>query len=286
MIKSKLIPISSVLKDIYLLLDESEVLEDLVMEFAIRGMEHLSTYQTYEKAVCVLPIQNSQASYPHGMYGIHSVMGNCNLINKDVQYVTTTTTIQPEAIDRNGIITIRKSQTPTVIHKILDFNSVNFIHSGWQYLSISNNSWDKSIICKNSINLSSNCDNWFIPDNANNRFIVSFDNGYIAVSYLRFPQNEDGEFLIVDNPLVTEALEAYVFSKIYQRKWHQSIQGSQNKYEHYLNKWQQLSVAATNELLLPSLPEYVNMAKDNTFFKDYSPNKIYGGYGHEVTNFR
>jgi len=284
MIKSKLIPLNSVLKDVYLLMNEDSVTEDLVMEFAIRGMEHLAVNQTYERAVCVLPIVNNQVSYPKGMYGIHSVLGNIQPKYNTTEYlVTSTTSLKVNDVDKTFEI-IQEGDT-SVLYKLLDFKSLNFTQRGWQYLALSNNAWDRSILCDTSVNLSSSCEHWFIPDNSNNRFIVSFDYGHIAVAYYRFPQDKKGNFLIPDHPLVSEALESYVFSKIYQRLWHTSMQGAQQKYYHYLEKWQQLSAAATGELRMLSLPDYINLDKDNTFFRDYAPTKIYGGWGHEKTNF-
>jgi len=292
MIKSKLIPLTSVLKDVYLLADESSITEDLVMEFAIRGMEHLAVNQTYERAVCVIPVVNSQAPYPKGMYGIHSVLGNMSPTNSEQQYLVTSTTSLVVNEDGTTPSNIQKtfeivpSEVGTVLYKLIDFKSINFEQKGWKYLSLSNSPWDKSIVCPDSVNFQSHCDDWFLPDNASNRFIVSFDYGHIAVSYFRFPQNEKGEFLVPDHPLVAEALETYVFSKIFQRKWHSSQQGAQQKYYHYLEKWQQLAAAATGELRMLSLPGYVNLTKDNTFFKDYAATKMYGGWGRENSNLR
>jgi hypothetical protein len=284
MIKTKLVPLKSVLKDVYFLMTEDSITEDLVMEFAIRGMEHLAVAQTYEKAVCIIPIINNQGSYPNGMYGVHSVMGNILHDDSKTKWVSTSNaTMVVNEVDKTFEV-VQEGET-TILYKLLDFRSVSFSQPGWFYLSLSNNTFDKSIVCADSVNLSTQCNHWFLPDNANNRFITSFDYGYIAVAYYRFPQDEKGQFLIPDHPLVHEALESYVLSKLYQRLWHSSTQGAQQKYYHYLEKWQQLAAAATGELAMLSLPAYVGMTRDNTFFKDYSPNKIYGGWGRERTNF-
>lgn len=284
MIKAKLVPISSVLKDVYLLINEDSVTEDLVMEFAIRGMEHLAVNQTYERAVCVLPVLNSQAPYPQGMYGIHAVLGNI-MPNQDMTKYLVTSTTHLEVNDVDKSFELVEDAESTVLYKLLDFKSINFQQPGWHYLSLSNSAWDRSVLCSN-MNLDSRCEHWFIPDNTNNRFILSFDYGYIAVAYYRFPQNAKGEFLIPDHPLVAEALESYVFSKLYQRQWHSSVQGAQGKYQHYLDKWSHLSLAATGELRMLSLPDYINLNKDNSMFKDYAPTRAYGGWGHERTFFK
>ena len=284
-----------------LLMRESDVNEDLIMEFAIRGMEHMVVYHTYEKAVCILRVDNCQAPYPRGTYGIEAVLYKHEISQPDVEIVTTASVNLTVEDTRNTLV------DRTVDCKVANFRQVIFNSgtAGWQYLPLSNFTFDRGILCESiqqsptdckvegtmidSTGVSSSCSHYFIPDNSNSRFVTSFDAGWIMVAYYRFPQNNQGEFMIPDHALFNEALESYVFSKIYQRKWHMSEQGADGKYKHYLSKWQELSAAATGELMMLSLPDYVNLDKQNKFFKDDSPLKIFGGYGKEKTemnNFR
>lgn len=296
-----MIPLNSVLKDVYLLVRESDINEDLIMEFAIRGMEHMVVYHTYEKAVCILRVDNCQAQYPRGTYGIEGVLYKQEITPHDVELVTTAS-VNIEVDDTtNNLI------DKTIDCKVANFRQVIFSSgtTGWSYLPVSNFTFDRGILCESiqssssccsiegtmieGSNVRSSCSHYFIPDNANSRFITSFDSGWIMVAYYRFPQNDKGEFVVPDHPLYNEALESYVLSKLYQRKWHMSEQGADSKYKHYLAKWQELSAAATGELMMLSLPDYVNLDKQNKFFRDDSPLKIFGGYGKEKTemnNFR
>lgn len=283
MIKSKLIPLDSVLKDAYMVLKDSDIQEDLVMEFAIRAMEHLTVYKTYEKAVCVLPVTNSQASYPSGMYGIEAVLYKLKLDNHDEEFFATSNTNVNVEYDKTYS---EANVTKCIEWKIIDFRMPRFINKGWRYLGISNNTFDRSILCDTSLNLHTHCNHWFIPDNTNSRFITSFDSGWIAVAYYRFPQDEKGRFLIPDNPLYAEAILTYVLYKLNQRMWHMSMQGAQSRYQHYLTKWQELSAATIGEMAMLGLPDYINLDKQNRFFKDDSPLKIFGGYGNERINLR
>lgn len=276
-----MIPLESVLKDVYLLMRESDVKEDLVMEFAIRGMEHMAVYKTYETAVCYLEVHNCQAQYPHGMYGIEAVLYRKDFDQFSEELVKTTT------------VKLETDDTGFLIDKDIDCKVTNFRHifnkksaSGWAYLPLSNSVFDKSVVCDTDAQPArfGGCKDWYIPDSSNNRFITSFDEGWLCVGYHRFPQDDKGRFIIPDHPLYGEALESYVLCKLFQRLWHMSHQGAQSKYTHYLNKWQELSIAAEGELMMPSLPDYVNLDKQNKFFRDDSPLKIFGGYGKESVN--
>lgn len=295
MIKARMVPLESVLKDVYFLVRESDISEDFVMEFAIRGMEHMAVYHTYEKAVCILRVENNQAPYPHGTYGIEGVLYKKDIALPDTELVLTATT--------DIEVSEGPSSTLSLDNKSVSCKVANYRHIisgaaniGWQYLPLSNNTFDRGVICDsiktNPSNCTientpiddyclSSCSDYYIPDNANHRFITSFDEGWIMVAYYRFPQNDKGQFMVPDHPLYNEALETYVLHKLYQRMWHLSKQGAQNKYQHYLQKWQELSAAATGELMMLSLPDYINLDKQNKFFRDDSPLKVFGGYGKE-----
>lgn len=288
MLVTKMIPLNSVLKDVYFLMREADVQEDLVMEFAIRAMESIYTYRAYEKAICFVRIENNQGAYPHGMLGIHGVLYNTEAnMDSFKQYVTTHE-------DANGDDDIPKEERVqgyldpnrnVVVWKLQNFTPLDTLRgSGWKYLPLSNHAWDKSIICHQEF-VGSSCEDWYIPDNANSRFLTSFESGYLSVAYLRFPMNSDNEFLIPDVPEYAEAIESYVLMKIYQRFWHLSKQGADTKYKHYLEKWQWLSAAAVAKMNMLSLPEYINLTKQNKFFKDDSPLNVYGGYGRENMQF-
>lgn len=280
MLKTKMIPLDSVLKDVYMLLKESDVNEDLVMEFAIRAMEHLSTYKTYEHKVCILKVDNFQAPFPAGMLGIEAVLYRANIQNYE-EYIYVTQDLRVDVNEET-----HETEDKKYTFKILDFKQLGFLkQKGWQYLGLSNSPFDRSILCNTDAMLHSTCSEFYYPDTTNDRFITSFQEGYIAVAYYAYPMNEEGQFLIPDNPLVLEAVLSYVLSKTYQRLWNMSVQGAEGKHKYYLQQWQELCAAAVGQMMMLSLPDYINVDKNNRFFKNGSPLRIFGGYGKERVNF-
>jgi len=288
MLITKMVPLDTVLKDVYLLTRERDVQEDLVMEFAIRAMEHMGTFKFYEKAVCYVKIENHQGNFPSGMLGIHGVLYSTgNRPQMLTQYVTTHT-------DGNGDDDLSKEDRVqgyldpnrnVLVWKVNNFFPVDIPQSsGWAYLPVSNNIWDRSIIC-NQEPVKVSCGDWYVPDTSNARFLTSFESGWLAVAYFRLPMDNEGRFLIPDIPEYHEAIESYVFSKIYQRQWHMNVQASEGKYQHYLQKWQQLAAAAVARMMMLSLPEWINVDKQNKFFRDDSPTKVFGGMGKERMNY-
>jgi len=218
------------------------------------------------------------------MLGIEGVMYKIEMDKTDEQvFVTSNLNV---AFEYDKIYGELKLKSKCEEYRIADFRMQRFGNCGWKYLSLSNNSWDRSILCDTSANLHSSCGQWFIPDNTNSRFITSFDKGWIAVAYYRFPMNEKGQFLVPDHPLYNEALDTYVLYKISQRQWHMSVQGAEGRYKHYLAKWEELAAASIGELMMPSLPDYINIDKQNRFFKDDGSTKVFGGNGREHINLR
>lgn len=279
---TKMIPLDSVLKDIYLVMRNEDVNEDLIMEFGIRALEHLRIYKTYDYAVCVLKVQNNQAQFPNGMLGVEHVLYMKDSVNLvDRRYLIEDDILSFTEVDWNAV-EIEHKYVARVTGLVGLPNRMR--HHGWDYLPISDRNFDKSIICNPELPRCDGCGDWWLPDMARERFVTSFESGFIAVTYYRYPQNEEGQYLILDEPFLKDAIEAFVLSKTYQRLWNMSVEGAQQKYTHYSQKWSVLANAAIGELMRLSMPEMINLDKMNTLFKKDNIQKLLGGYGKERTN--
>jgi hypothetical protein len=172
--------------------------------------------------------------------------------------------------------------------KVMDFYGVGtrLIKHGWQYLPVSDRNSNKSVICNPELTLNNSCEDWWYPDTVRSRFITSFDTGYIAVTYYRYPQNEEGKYLIFDTPFVKDAIFNYVLSMFYLKLWLQGEKEANSKHQYFNQKWGLLANAAIAESIKPSYDEIINMDKLNTLFKKDDIKKIIGGYGREKTNMR
>lgn len=286
--KTAMIPLESVLKDVYLLLDDYQVEEDVVNEFAFRALEHIAVYKSYDYAVCFLEVSNNQAPFPHGMLGVDYVMYNRGLIqdNKHRNFFITDLIADANLVKWNTV-----EYEKHYVARITDFTALSGIrqylgNKQWAYLNLSNNNFDKSVICNPDYSNDCNCDEWWYPDSARGRFITSFESGLIAVVYVRYPQDEEGRYLIPDMPFVKDAILNYVLSMIYLKQWLRGVQGADSKHQYFSRKWNGLANAAEAEMLKMSLPEIINTDRLNTFFKKDNVTKIVGGFGREYRNMR
>lgn len=276
--KAKMIPLESVLKDVYMLIRNNDIEDDVVMEFGVRALEYLAAYHSYDHAICILKVENNSASFPRGMLGIELALYRKNLTHFDVKHVIT---------DTENIVATPQSEfvSGSISYKITDFEQVNyFLNNQWEYLNLSSYAFDRSILCNPNAQLYSGCNQWFYPDTVRERFVTSFESGYIAVAYYRYPQNEEGQYLIPDTPYIKEAIQAFIFWKIYQKMWHNSVQGAQQKFQYYEQKWKETAQSAIGDLMVMSSMDYVEASKMNTFFKGGSATKIYGNQGRERFN--
>lgn len=284
MYTTKMIPLESVLNSVYLLIDDYQVDEDLVNEFAVQALEHLSVYKSYDYAVCVLKVDNYQTDFPRGMLGVEHVLYQVDTVR------------YPERrfLIRDAITTVTDIDWNTVEYEIrydarlTNFTSLknNLMRTGWNYLPLSNRNFDRSILCNPELHTCDNCDDWWYPDKVNNRFITSFPSGYIAVTYYRYPQNSEGKYMIIDMPFVKDAILNYVLSMIYLKFWLAGKEGAESKHKYFNTRWGVYANAAIAESIKPSFDEIINMDKLNTLFKKDSIRKIIGGYGKEIKNMR
>ena len=279
---AKMIPLESVLSDVYLLLSNDVVDEKLVMESAILAMEHLQIHKGYDFAVCLLKVENNQAQYPNGMLGIEHVL-----------YMPTSRTSSEKRYMLRDAVTEVTDVSWNVVEynirydaKLTNFTNFkkDFKNSGWKYLALSNRQFDKSIICNPELKGCDSCEDWWYPDTSRSRFITSFEEGLIAVTYYRYPQDEQGRYLVLDTPFIRDAILHFVLSRHYMKQWNNNIEGAQGRYMHYNQKWGALAMAAIGDQLTWSLPEIINMDRYNTLFKRDNVKKILGGYGGESKN--
>ena len=279
--QTKMIPLESVMSNIYISIKDSDVKQDLVMEYLINGLELLSVYNSYEKAISIINVENNQADYPECMLGIEYILYQKDISNSSIPSVIKETI--SSILDINGNrIGNTSSFTVTGFTGLVN----NHSNHNWSYLSLSNNAFDRSIICNDELSYHSSCSDWYIPDSAANRIITSFNTGLIMIAYYKYPTNELGQYLILNIPQLIDALTNYVFYKIFQRQWHNSQEGAQNKMSYYKQLWDKQSDNVRVLVNMPTMMDYYNMNKMDRMFKTDNISRILGGWGKERINMR
>lgn len=285
---TKLIRLESVLADVYRLIDPNMgISEDDILESAASAMSHLYNYKIYEKAMCVRRVCNYKAALPTDFQSIESVMytltkpDDIEVKTKDQSVcVTCTATATDDCIsaDASTIVTYTASNcnddgefevTKKELFELLQCNCWN----NWGYLMIGDHPATLAKICDSSPNLGCVCHHSFSLKGG--MINTSFEEGYIAITYRRPPKDNEGKLLIPNLANTIEAIKAYVFMEIYQKKMHMSHQGAEGRYERYKLEWGYKFAEAMTEQMMPNLPEWYGILSLNTMIKNDPPSRIF-----------
>ena len=300
----KMIKIESVLQDVYRLIDQNAgVTEDDILESAASAMSHLYNYKLYERALCILPVNNHQALLPDYYEILHAYykpcVDSCDLSNLD-------DIINTVQIDISGITSPHTSLTGNIT-SVTDENGAivgklgqktlfdvrkSATSGGWSNMALSHNIINQLAILRTDTAVvqaedptgaATYCDYTYSVHGS--IVTCSARQGFILLAYVRTPRDQDGDLIIPALPLVNEAIKSYILMEMHERSMNMHEQGAIGLYDRYFNKWERLSAAAMGELMKPSWPEWVAIVKDNRYFTDDAPERIYEGSSmNESTN--
>lgn len=85
------------------------------------------------------------------------------------------------------------------------------------------------LFCKNSINRMSNSDMYQVSVD-DNVFIFNFESGIIYLEYVPHMEDDDGNLLVLDHPLVNEYYEEAIKERFFRLLWHNKDADTYNMY--------------------------------------------------------
>lgn len=269
MITNKFISINSVVSDILDTSDESLFSIADVIEFASKAMAQLDVYETYEEAVSIIRVDNYQSFLPCGLLQVNQILykKDFNLSEED------------------------KCECKSANQVYKDFSSKYFISSdyvtkNWLPLRASTNPFLVSVLCSNSPNLVTSCQHEFtiLPTG---KVVTSFKEGWLIVSYLRAPMNDEGEFLIPDDEELIQSLRTYIMYRLWEKRWNMKEEGARERFEYYRNQWGLYKNMIRGKFKLPITDQWQNIIEySNTLIpKRNRYYKYFGTLGTRDTTF-
>lgn len=243
------LPLSAALATIYPFVDMDTIQQDEIEEWASIYMGKLQVRQTYQESVVVLRVQNHKACLPRGTKYIEQMFYKEDPSADDVTLIK----LQHQSPDSDTIQT-----------KFLDFASVNsYYANNWSPIRASASIFNQAVHCQNSINLYLKCEAEY---SVSKNFIVttSFEDGYLAVGYLSYPINSEGEFLIPDDEEVLEAIKYGVLSQIWEKRTNFGVENALQMWDRYLELYQIKAAKVVGKLLLPGIDELQNLQDQTT----------------------
>jgi len=241
MTKKQFISINSIVPDILDTTDEGLFSIADAVEFASKAMGQLDIYETFEEAVSIVKVENHQAFLPCGLLQVNQILYKLdfNMTEND------------------------KCECKAANQVYKDFSSkyfltCDYVNKNWAPLRASTNSFLVSVLCPNSPNLHTSCQHEFtiLPTG---KIVTSFKEGWIIISYLRAPMDEEGNFLIPDDEELIQALRTYIMYRLWEKRWNMKEEGSRERFEYYRNQWGMYKGLIRGKFKLPSADQWQNI---------------------------
>lgn len=256
------IPLSAALADIYSIVDGNTVSEIDFLEWASQGFRKFKCKQLYEQTTAFIKVVNHMAKLPTGVKIIEQIFYKSDFLEADVDNILTYSSDSPDFI-------ITKEYTA--------FLQSSYYNEHWLPLRLTSSSFHNQVVIQDSPNYRARCEEEY-SINKNNCVITSFDNGYLAVSYLRFPM-QDGEFLIPDDVDILVALKNYVLMRMWEKRMNFKEEGAERMFDKYLRLWEITKAATVGNIMLFSIDELENYKQQALRLGSHT-NTYYQGFGN------
>ena len=260
------IPLSAALADVYSIVDGNTISEHDVLEWASHGFRKLKVKQLYESTTSFIKVVNHVAKLPIGVKMIEQIYYKEEFVDDDISNIEVYTS---------------NADTFSVTKSNSDFMQSNYYTSSWSPLRLATSTFHNQVVLRDSPNYRCRCEHEY-SINKNNCVVTSFEEGYLAVSYLRFPMNDEGEFLIPDDINILVAIKNYVLMKIWEKRYNFKEDGAEGRFQNYLRLWEITRAATIGKIMMFSVDEWENFKQQHLRIGSHT-NTYYNGFGNLAT---
>jgi len=227
------------------------------------AMESVGVYPMLESDAVFLEVENYKAKLPRGLVAIEQVA------------------YKPTALDEADI---------TEIQKYVGHNN-DFYYNGFlasQYftkcyfpLRLANSTFASQFHIDDSVNLNVNAEHTY-SITPSGYIRTSFESAWIVLAYLKYPQDECGDFLIPDNPDLIMGMVYYCLAMYWLKQSNMDVQGAQGKFIEFMRLWELKRKSASGELNMPSIDqlEDIRQMKNRMFPRE---RRYYSFFGNLAT---
>lgn len=307
MAKFKYIPLKSVIARVIELVGEERVNEKTLYKWASDGMKLVYVADTLKDMVCFAEVINYKAKLPEAWVNLVQILySDCSVDKQNpLEIYLSTMNLVPETLaETNEAFTTNISSTTEeqaeIPHGLYQSNQpllgqpqgtyirnhhyeyiqrpLQKTNGRWLPLRQSTSRFHKSILC--GVDLSSECcKHTFSYDESCNALVVSFQTGWVCISYQGYPKCDDG-FLIPDiESKVPQALEAYLMMKVFEKEFIKGVEGSQSLFKEYQRQFEIIAAAAKGNQKMFDADQFENFK--NTFVRLTQHNNTYeSGFGN------
>ncbi len=277
-------------------IDEEDIIEWLGL-----ALGFMKIPQAQEERVQILKVKNYHSELPSYLQNILQIAKYNEAINTFSPPKEENNTIKENTcIDCEDIFNLG-----TVEDEIY-FGTLEYNYHAWHTsnyknkftpVRLSNHIFFKNIVCKEKdydsiYQLGGSCpmEEYTIVGTENKRLRFSFENGLIAISYLRTPiDDETGYPLIPDETNCLHALEYFIKWKIAERNAWEGREGWLNKADRAEKLWLKYLKQFNNFMKLPKTVDELQNLLEQSYYLIPNHKKYYGYFGSlgksEIRNF-
>jgi hypothetical protein len=257
------VPLQASLVDLYTIVKEEDVDFNTVLEWASDAMEAIQVKQTWQETLTFLEVDNYKFCLPKGTKYIDQIFYKEKFTDDDVLAVKLYT-----------------GDETTITSKFWEFYNSSYIQN-WKALRMSSTPFNRLVHCANKpddFNPIDYCEHQYSVEK-DGMVTTSFKKGFVCLSYLRYPQNEAGDFLIPDDRDVKQAIRYYILSHFWEMRTNTKEEGSMKMWERYLQLWE-LTAAKTRGKMLMLGKDGLENFKQQVYRIGPHSNTYYQGFGN------
>lgn len=280
--------IDRVLSKFYRDVKNTSISENDLIEWAGEALDFMKVNEMQETAIAFIEVSNHRAALPKGLKMILQVARdtiwtkeNCHSTCKTNDVIAAcTNSAYPSDVEIFTPVPLDCNGSPLTDYDVayyrpyfdLKYEHQFFYETGsiggdrYSPVRLSNNLLFNTLVCRDKRYTDHSCtDEYNVTGTVDRSLVTSFQNGYVAVVYIRTPLDEETGFpLIPDNISTISAITYYIKWKIAEYDMEQHVEGAKPLVQYNEERWLKYVRQSNNYHKMPkTIDQYQNLLEES-----------------------
>ncbi len=255
------VPLEAALLDIYSIADSNHFTKPEVEEWASWAMQDLHVRPTYQEDLAITEVVNYKTCIPRGTKYIWQIFWKETLEDNDLQSLVLYT-----------------GNESAINKKFIEFQNNSYFNVNWKPMRAATSPFSRSVLCKNALQTHVQCEHTYSLDKTGT-ITTTLPKGYLAIAYLSYPKDNDGNFLIPNEQVIMKALKNYCLMKIWERQMNYGVDNAERLFHTYLGLWEVSAANARGKQMLLGPDQLENLKQQQLRIGQHT-NSYYTAFGN------